>query len=664
MTMTRTIGGINVSSKRIGVLADYETRSPVDIKISGASVYAHHPRTEIMCLCVADVYRRTDDLGYVVDRSSKRLWSFNQDAELGDFLCRPDEMLFAFNASFEFLITTKTANINLRPDQIYCLQCQALYNGLPAKLEDLSTAIPLAAPKDSEGHKLMLKMCKPQKNGEYLYSEELMERLNQYCIQDIEAEAELLEVLKPLPEYELKCYQETLAINMEGIPVDTELVLASREMNQTIGDELQAMYPDINLKSHAQIKKFTASHGYVLKSTDKEHVANALADPKLPKPVRDLLQIKALGVGSSSVSKFEALVNFTDKDGKLRNAYRHHGAIRTGRWTSQGVQIQNLPRGEKDQLKIVDEIREIIRSGDVDSLYLKSGMRPMDALRTVIRTLFAAPKGYTFVQRDLSAIEARGAFWVSNAAQLQLFKDFDEGVGEEPYMIFANKLGMSRSGGKVASLSTNYGIGKDTLIKVSAAQGTVLSDSEGQAIIDFHRSEFPEVKDMWGKLGKAATSAIETPGIVTAVETPSNPIKFHHDGKHLRMKLPSLRVLTYWDCKLIPGQYGMEITYMTHGSENGKSLGWHRTRTWGGSIMGHLVQGFCACIMRHILLEMRKAGIPSIMTVHDEAVTMVKDDQAVSAFEKLGTIMNTPPAWAIGMPIQSAGWIGNFYIKD
>lgn len=663
--MEKSIGGHRVFSKRVGVLADYETRSPVDIKIHGASVYANDIRTEIMCLCVADVYRRADNLGFVVDRTSKRLWRFDEDAELADFLCRPDEILFAFNASFEFLITTKTANLPLTTDQMYCLQCVALYNGLPSSLDAVSKAMPLQSPKDDEGHRLMLEMCKPnKKTGSYPYSEEKMERLCEYCIQDIEAEAELLEKLIPLPEEELAYYRETLAINMDGIPVDMELVRAAKEMNTTISAELQGVFPDINMRSHAQIKTFTLKHGYILESTNKEAVANALADPKLPDPVRMLLDIKALGVGSSSVSKFDALVNFTDTDGKLRNAYRHHGAIRTGRWTSQGVQIQNLPRGEKDQLKAIDQIRDAVRARDIDALYMASGMRPMDALRTIIRTLFSAPKGYTFVQRDLSAIEARGALWVSQAKNLKIFTEFDNGVGKEPYMIFADLLSVDRFLGKTTVLSSGYGCGAATFQKMIAGMGVKIDEGMATKCLDTYKDMFPEVKEMWYKLDKAAKAAIETPGIVTAVETPSNPVKFKHDGQHLRMMIPSGRVLTYWGCELQPGAYGKEITYMTFGAEGGKAMGWHRTRTWGGGIMGCMTQGFCACIMRHILTEMRKAGIPSNMTVHDEAVTMVEEARAMEAMNKLTEIMNNPPDWAVGMPIQSAGWVGNFYRKD
>jgi len=1028
MITARIIGGHHVHSKRVGILADFETRSPVDLKVHGASRYSRDLRTEVMCLCVADVYARIDDRGFVVDRSDKRLWLFDKPSDKAPFIPKEDEVVFAYNAEFEYLIYTQCWGVELRPSQMYCIQVQGLYSGLPAGLDKLSNAAAFTVVKDKEGHDLMVKMSKQREDGTYLYDHEKMERLCTYCIADIECEAEALEKLRPLPPYELRCYQETLAINITGIPVDTELVLSAREMNEVVGAELKAMYPDINLKSHAQIKAFAKNFGYTLVSTDKEHVADALDDPALPGPVKDLLEIKAMGVGSSSVSKFDALVNFTDDDGYLRGSYRHHGAIRTGRWTSQGVQIQNLPRGEKAQLKVIAELRELIRARDVDGLYLKSGMRPMDALRTSIRTMFAAPKGWVFVQRDLAAIEARGAFWVAMARNLQMFHDFDAGRGEEPYMIFANKLGMDRFAGKQGLLSCvaegtpvltsvgwvkieditaehrvfdgvefvpcegaidmgkkpvacdywlpftadhkilteeniweeikdlnmktlqsalslassqllamlkgqrvvstnynvdalaelrlqltsamsllgeplgatnvevknlislsqntttysqtedlgvsglsgllpftadattletqcstdteeevlrlvsraveischtyerltttkirhlnstestmmvttlleildsllehsrqttlkrikksntkvgcthqpsftgsshrstlvlpqfikksllacllkklllnstelkitgsntkvsrigsrssgecslrgsrmqgsschateevlqqmklfvkvkrtldvknagprhrfmvmtglgpmivhncNYGIGVKTLVALCATQGRSLTEAEGTGIWDLHKQMFPEVKEMWKLIDDAAKGAIETPGIVTLVNTPTNPIKFLHDGKNLMLRLPSERVLTYWGARLEPGNYGKEITYMTYGAEDKKAQGWHKTRTWGGAIFGHCVQAFSACIMRDISLRLREAGIPACMLIHDECVCLVREEDAQKTFDKMTEIMNMTPAWAKGLPVKSAGWIGNFFVKD
>jgi hypothetical protein len=68
--------------------------------------------------------------------------------------------------------------------------------------------------------------------------------------------------------------------------------------------------------------------------------------------------------------------------------------------------------------------------------------------------------------------------------------------------------------------------------------------------------------------------------------------------------------------------------------------------------------------MRDIALKMTAAGIPPCLLVHDEAVTIADESRTKEVFDKMGEIMKNPPAWAYGLPVQSAGWIGDFYMKD
>jgi len=654
-------------TKRVGVLADYETRSRCNLLTSGSSVYSRHPSTEVLCLASADVYWNSKTEHYEVDRESKRLWRFDGKDDITDYLPKEGELLFAHNAQFEHDITVNTLGIPLEVEQLYCTAFMALYNGLPKKLADISKAIPLTSPKDMEGNALMMKMCKPQKDGTYIFTEEKFDRLCVYADGDIESEAESLEKLTPISDHELACYHETMKINIAGIPVDMELIKNASDMVSKETEQIAKKFPDVNMKSHTQIKAFAKEHGYIMKSTDKEHVTKALADDALPPEVRELLEAKDLGIGSSSVSKFDSLQNYSDTDNMLRNAYIHHGAIRTGRWTSVGAQIQNLPRGEKyiaEDEELLPLAREFIRNQDYDSLHMITNGRPMDALKSIVRSVFAPGPGLKFVQRDLSAIEARGVLWVAGAEGLKIFEDFDEGVGEEPYMIFANKLDTDRFMGKQGILSSGYGVGARTFAMMCDKYGRPISEEFAKECLDTYKSMFPEVKNFWYMVGDAAKCAIDSPGNVYSVPTPTNPVKFVMRGDHLLMKLPSHRVLTYWGAELQDGQYGAEISYMTHGSEGGKAMGWHRTRTWGGGMTGHIVQGFSACIMRDILLRMRTAGIPSVMTTHDEAVTIAKDKDAKAVFDTLGNIMKQRPDWAQGLPIQSAGWIKDFFIKD
>jgi len=662
------------NQKRIGVLLDYETRSTVDLGLAGSYNYARHSSTEVMCFAMVDVYFDEDKNKFKVDLESKRVWRFDtfEEFDKDKFGIREDEFLFAYNAEFEVNMTNQTMTRlwgmdPVEPEQVYCLKALGLANGLPGGLEKVSKAVPLKSPKDDEGHRLMLKMCKPDKRtGEFPYSVEMFERLVTYCDGDIYAEAELLELCTPFSDEEVENYQETLRINQEGMHVDTELVQKAAIMVEQETTRILESMP-INLKSPAQIKKFAIQRGLEMKSTDKEHVAKYLLTPGLDPEVREVLEAKAQGIGSASVSKFDAFAHQTSDDSKLRGQYCFHGAARTGRWTSLGVQLQNLPRGVKsiaepgkDGKWILPDVRKAIKSGSVERVASLTNGRVFDGLISSVRSSLAAPEGYTYVQRDLSAIEARGVLWVAGAKGLSVFTDFDKGIGEEPYMIFANKINSDRFMGKQGILSTGYGVGVKTFMGLCESYGRPISKELAETCLHLYKEWFPEVPAFWSAVGDAAIKACQRKGKVYKVATPTNPVKFMHDGKHLRLRLPSGRVLTYWGARVEEGKFGNpEITYMSQGT-----TGWYRTRVWGGSITGHIVQGFSSCILRNILNRMRSSNIPACMHTHDEAVRMSKLEEADACYKEMGVIMKAPPAWATGLPIESKGWINPFYIKD
>lgn len=660
------------NQNRIGVLIDYETRSRVDLTLTGSYIYSRDESTEVMCYSMADVYQIGDR--FKVDYESKRTWRFDtfEDFDQEKFGIRDDEFMFAYNAEFELNMTNNTMHRlwgmnTVDIEQVYCLKSLGLANGLPNGLANVSKAAPLKSPKDEEGHRLMLRMCKPNsRTGKFPYSPEMFERLVQYCDGDILAEGELLELCTPFTDSELAHYQETLRINQEGIPVDQKLVSCASELVAQETERILATVP-INLKSVPQIKEYAAERGLVMAKTDQEHVAKYLKLDLHPE-VREMLEAKALGIGSASVSKFEAFVNQTSPDGRLRGQYTFHGAARTGRWTSGGVQLQNLPRGvkaiaepDKNGDWKLPRVREAIKNLDIKAVAAESGGRPFDGFISSVRSCLAAPEGYTFVQRDLSAIEARGVLWVAGAKGIDIFREFDKGIGEEPYMIFANKIGSDRFMGKQGILSTGYGVGAKTFMMLCESYGRPITRELADTCLNLYKEMFPEVPAFWKSVGDAATLACQNRGKIYTVDTPTEPVKFIHRGGHLLLKLPSGRILTYWQAKLVPNEWGKpEITYMASGTNGG----WFRNKVWGGSMTGHIVQGFSSCILREILANMRTEGIPACMHTHDEAVRMCKLDEAETCYDKMGVIMKTPPEWAKGLPIESKGWTNGFYIKD
>ena len=60
---------------------------------------------------------------------------------------------------------------------------------------------------------------------------------------------------------------------------------------------------------------------------------------------------------------------------------------------------------------------------------------------------------------------------------------------------------------------------------------------------------------------------------------------------------------------------------------------------------------------------MEQAGLPIVAHIHDEVVLEVPEGNVT--VEEVCSIMNQNPSWAKGLPLSSAGYVGErFYFKD
>jgi DNA polymerase len=84
-----------------------------------------------------------------------------------------------------------------------------------------------------------------------------------------------------------------------------------------------------------------------------------------------------------------------------------------------------------------------------------------------------------------------------------------------------------------------------------------------------------------------------------------------------------------------------------------------RIGTYGGRLAENVTQAIARDIMAEGLVRLHQQGYEPVAHVHDEIITDGAHDVAV-----VKEIMCAPPAWAVGLPIDGAGFVTERYRKD
>ena len=215
-------GSISRLSGTISI--DMETRSALDLKKCGVYRYSMDPSTDVWCIawCLEgegiQVWEPGDPFPEKIRAHAGRGGSFS-----------------AWNVQFERLIwkhvlVPRYGWPGLETEQWRCTQAEAMAYGLPASLEDAARSLGLDVQKDSKGKNLMLRMSRPRSEDTFGFvwwdEPERVERLKEYCRQDVKVERSIAEKIPRLSEQERKVWLLT-HINDRGICLDQSLVKAS-----------------------------------------------------------------------------------------------------------------------------------------------------------------------------------------------------------------------------------------------------------------------------------------------------------------------------------------------------------------------------------------------------------------------------------------------------
>jgi DNA polymerase len=582
----------------------------------------------------------------------------------------------------------------LKPEQTYCTMAMAYAMGLPGNLEDAALAMGLQILKDAEGRGLMLRMCRPRsnKNGKLVWWDEpdKLARLYAYCQQDVRVERELHKRLMPLSAKERKVWLLDYKINQRGVQVDIESAKAAISLAETVKEQCNAELAEVTngaattVTALAPLKEWLAERGCheALVGLAKQDVADLLDRDDLTDEVRRALTLRQ-EAGKASNAKFNVMANQAGEDGRLRNMYQYHGAA-TGRWAGRAVQTHNLPR-DMPKAEAVERILELVRAGEHDAIDAIYGP-PLTMISKCLRSFFVAPPGKRLISGDFANVEGRGQAWFAGEQwKLDAFRKADAKQGPGIYeLTYAKSFNVpvesvknpseERQVGKVMELAFGYQGGVGSFRVMAKTYGVKVTDEKADEFKEAWRAAHPKIKNAWYDIQRAAISAVRSPGDSYVCGHPGRQAKFKVVGSFLWCLLPSGRAICFPYPKLLEGEFGPQLTYMTVPSQEDRRKGkviadpknssnWARVGTYGGSLFNNIVQGFCRDILADTMLALDDKGATIVLHTHDDVNLEVDAAKAERARELMQQVMRTPPAWAAGFPLYAECGIMERYGK-
>lgn len=642
------------------VYVDFESRSQCDIWQTGAWVYSAHPTTEVLCLC------------YAVDDSRIISANFHNGQPLDSLraffnsLVAEGAEFHAHNAYFERSIWKhKLEPLGFAPvplRQWRCTAAKAAAHALPRTLEKCAEALECKNKKDMAGSRIM----KFLSSSTGLIAVPDMERLIEYCRQDVAVEREIDQRLPDLCEREQRVWFLDQYINDTGVMIDREACQAAVACvnieTERLTEQLQLLTnEEVNAGTQtAAIKKYLESKGVSLPNMQKKTVTDAIkgADEGT-KRVLELRQQLSL----TSNAKYKSFLDVCSFDGRIRDTLVYHGAS-TGRWTGKLVQLQNLVKPSEEGFDNRGAIN-ILKTGGYDSMSLFYGDTLLNTLSSCIRGMLIPTPGYEMFITDFAAIEARVVMWL--AGEQVGIKMFEEGDADptipDIYVkmardLFRNKTLVKknkkeRQVGKQTVLGGGFGMGAvkffETCTKYSVDLGpaTLRVERQGeeymipplaQACIDGYRNTFKKVVQFWYDLEEGMKKAIN--GYPNQV----GKVVCYVEEEFLRIKLPSGRTLAYHRPKIS----GNRINFL---SADPLTKRYVPEAIWGGTAVENVTQAVARDLMADSMLQAASLGFRILFTVHDELVLEAVNGS--KSEEDVLKIVRTAPTWAKGCPVNA-----------
>lgn len=682
---------------------DLETFSSVDITKEGAYKYTESVDFEILILC----YAINGGPVITVDIAngevpSPNFYAMLEEAKISayseDFEQLVDDVieLHAHNATFERLCF-RAIGYDIPAERWHCSAIKAAYCGLPLSLAGVTEALQLGEKGKLATGKALIRYfscpVKPTKaNGMRVrnlphHDPEKWEEYKRYCVNDVEAEREIDNLLSKyeIPASERELYILDQEINDRGILIDLQMAYNATQFNDRfageIFDKLQEITKLENPNSPAQLKEWlsgalgkditTLAKANILELLDETEAGDADFDLGNP-VVNQVLKLRQMAA-KTSIKKYYSMMACACYDNRAHGLFQFYGANRTGRWAGRLIQMQNLPQNHLSDLELC---RKAVATNDYDMLEMLHD-NISDVLSQLIRTTFIAKPDHTFAVADFSAIEARVIAWLADEKwRLEVFESHGMIYEASASMMFNVPIDSivkkvdgekiqgpnysMRAKGKVAELALGYQ-GALGALKKMGGDKMGLSDNEMEEIVSKWRDANPNICKMWHAVENAAVRAIKTRKPVT-LEKYKNLV-FDFNGDYLIITLPSGRQLFYKNATLAVNKWGKSTVKYKGIDQTTKKWWW--VDSYGGKFVENIIQAIARDCLAHAMLFLKYSGQSICMHVHDEIVCEIpKHPETQAVLRGLTEMMGISIPWAPGLKLTADGYTTDFYKKD
>lgn len=644
---------------------DFEGQSLLDVTEVGATQYAAHPSTDILCLG----FQKQHAPGVA------EIWTpdFAEFPEELEDAVRSEEWTFvAHNAQFDWTYWKWMhwqGKLHCPPPQHWlCTAQRASVNGFPRGLDECCAAMGLPG-KDKDGRATLMRWCKPFKRGKTTAftprkdipaTEQL--KIWNYNRTDIDRMWKIIDRTKPVSKEQQLYWQLDYLINQRGFAVDrhrVELMITRLEEAQA---ELRCRAFDltggepINLNSTDHLHAFCARYGYRMAKMDAHHIRMALADEAAPEAVKSLLAMRQLAALKSS-SKYAAFRDrgMAEGDFLIVRDWAVVDGANTGRHTAKGYQAQNMKReicSEEEVESLLNDPLEVTRLLYDEPLRL-SGMavRPM---------IIARKKEHVLLIGDFARIELCVLLWY--ACEWKVLRELENGVDlykRLASLIYAKPEHLitkeERQLGKTGVLGLGYGLGEGGFeTQLTEKYGVNIGDGMAGKSVDAYRNELvPNVPRFWRLLGNAIFSAVQNKG--TPYKLGSSNLTVIASDEQLVIVLPDGSKLRYQQ----PYIEGRDVFYW---GEDSKTHQWVRIKFWGGAATGHVVQATANRLQRCAAFDLTKADFDIVLHAHDELVCEDVPERA-EEFERIMSMRDNKRPWMERMLIKVDVTVNKRYRK-